>query len=551
MRLSTDAARDEAAGLATIRAAWDAGVRVFDTAHAYGLGEDDLGHNERLLSRALDGARAFIVTKGGMARPDGAWRPDGRASRLRADCEASVEALGRPIDLYLLHAPDPSTSWATSVRALAKLREDGLVRAVGVCNVNLARLDAALALAPIEAVQVALSVVDDEALLSGVVGRCLERGLLVLAHSPLGGPKRVAKTLRSPTLARVAAPHGVTPAVVALAAVLDLAPNVAVIPGARRPETARDVVRAGRLHLAEGERELLREAFPSLRATAVRPAPAPAPSRASNGEVVMLMGLQGAGKSANVAAWEAKGYARLNRDTAGGTLRELADALERKLREGVTRVVLDNTYVSRKARAPVLDAAARHGVPVRGVWFDTPLHEAQVNVIWRMLDAHGRLLTPDELRRGKDNTTLPPVAQLRMLRELELPAADEGFAALETLSFVRSPRREAHLGARLVALERAGELTATGEPTLVFGWKPDASSAELDALRARLPGEVTLAVCTHGDGPPACWCRPPLPGLLLEFARASGVDLSRSELFGNSPTHRLLAGVVGARFVER
>ena len=83
MRLSTDPARDEALALATIAAAATAGVTVFDTARAYGRDEAELGHNERLLARALRecdaAASARIVTKGGMARTGGGWIPDGRA----------------------------------------------------------------------------------------------------------------------------------------------------------------------------------------------------------------------------------------------------------------------------------------------------------------------------------------------------------------------------------------------------------------------------------------------------------------------------------------
>src|SRR5437899_337133 len=123
MRLSTGPDRDEGRAIATVHAALEAGVTVLDTARAYGLDDGDRGHNERLLARALAahpaGARARVVTKGGMTRPDGGWRPDGRARAIAADCEESLRALGRPIDLYLLHAPDPRTPWATSVRALA------------------------------------------------------------------------------------------------------------------------------------------------------------------------------------------------------------------------------------------------------------------------------------------------------------------------------------------------------------------------------------------------------------------------------------------------
>ncbi len=139
MRLSTDPDP-------TIAAAVDAGVTVFDTARAY-------GDNERLLARALRrcGAEgnARVVTKGGMARPAGGWMPDGRAKAILADCEASLAALdGLEIDLYLVHAPDPRTPWRTSVRALARLVDEGLVRRVGVSNVNRDQLDEALAARP-------------------------------------------------------------------------------------------------------------------------------------------------------------------------------------------------------------------------------------------------------------------------------------------------------------------------------------------------------------------------------------------------------------------
>jgi aryl-alcohol dehydrogenase-like predicted oxidoreductase len=105
MRLSTDADRDEGRALETIGAAVRAGVTVFDTARAY-------GDNEELLARALRGFgaehSARIVTKGGMTREGGVWIPDGRASAIRSDCEASLAALdGLAIDLYLMHAPDP------------------------------------------------------------------------------------------------------------------------------------------------------------------------------------------------------------------------------------------------------------------------------------------------------------------------------------------------------------------------------------------------------------------------------------------------------------
>src|SRR5437588_2598056 len=87
---------DEQLASETVAAAAGAGVSVFDTAHAYAPEPFDLGHNERVVARALRvtgwGRAARIVTKGGMTRPGGRWVPDGRGKALAADCEASLEA---------------------------------------------------------------------------------------------------------------------------------------------------------------------------------------------------------------------------------------------------------------------------------------------------------------------------------------------------------------------------------------------------------------------------------------------------------------------------
>ena len=329
MRLSTDEDRDDERALATIAAAAQAGVTVFDTARAY----DD---NEALLARALRRAgadeTARIVTKGGMSRTGGGWIADGRAKAIRADCEASLEALdGIPIDLYLIHTPDPRTPWRTSVRALARLVDEGLVRRIGLANVNRGQLDEALELAPVAAVQVALSVLDDRALRGGVVERCGETGVVVIAHSPLGGPRRAGGLARRPELAKVAEAYNATPAEVALAWLLDLSPSVVAVPGARRPETARSAARAATLELDDGDRAVLAGEL-----GVPRPARRRRLRTAKDADIVVVMGIPGAGKSRIAEEYVARDYVRLNRDERGGTLRGLADALDEKLSSGAS-----------------------------------------------------------------------------------------------------------------------------------------------------------------------------------------------------------------------
>src|SRR5262245_43825132 len=162
MRLSTTAERDDEQSVAVLRAALDAGVTLLDTANAYCLDERDTGHNERLIARTLvgwkgDRSRIVVATKGGLTRPQGRWIADGRASHLVAACEASRRALGVDrIDLYQLHAPDARVPLATSVRALASLKRDGLVGHLGLCNVTVGKIEEDRGIAWIEAVEVQL-----------------------------------------------------------------------------------------------------------------------------------------------------------------------------------------------------------------------------------------------------------------------------------------------------------------------------------------------------------------------------------------------------------
>ena len=528
----------------TIAAALDAGITVFDTARAY-------EGNEHLLGRTLrDANGARILTKGGMARPGGAWIPDGRAKSIRADCEASLEALGGlPIDLYLLHAPDPRTPWPTSVRALGRLVADGLVARIGVCNVNRTQLDEAVELAPIAAVQVAISPFDDRALRGGVLDRCSALGITVIAHSPLGGPRRARRLERREVLTSIASAHDATQAEVALAWLLGVGPNVVAIPGARRPETARSSARAATLRLDSGEHERL---------TPMRPRPS---QPKADGDVLVVMGVPGAGKSRVAGQYMARGYLRLNRDERGGSLADIGRALDEALASGSREVVLDNTYLTRAVRSHVAETAAHHGVPTRCLWLDTPLAQAQVNLVERLLDRFGSLPSPDELKEAARSQAglLSPTQQMRTFRELEPPSDDEGFASVECVPFARAPaqgRAGVFVAAAVVSQPGWEEALADGDPLaphLVFDWRPGGEPADVDdviaAVSRVVSGPVEGASCPHPAGAPICWCRPPLPGLPLVFARRHGVNPARSLVLGAGPAHRTLATTLGARCV--
>ena len=259
MPLSIEGRPDEAQAVRTVHAALDAGVTLLDTADAYCLGPDDVGHNERLLARALaswsgDRDAVLIATKGGHTRPpDGSWALDGSREHLRAACEASLRALDvEAIGLYQYHRPDPEVPWAESIGALEELRSEGKVRHVGVSNADPAQIREALAITPLAAVQNELSPRFRSSLPE--VELCAAEGVAFLPWSPLGGIGSAAELGSAhAAFGEVARERGVSPQQVCLAWLLAQAPVVVPIPGARRPESILDSVGAADLRLSDDE----------------------------------------------------------------------------------------------------------------------------------------------------------------------------------------------------------------------------------------------------------------------------------------------------------
>lgn len=249
--------------LATVRAALDAGVTLFDTADAYGHGDDgadSMGQNERLVAGLLDelGVReqVLLATKGGHTRTEGGdWGLDGSPAYLLAAVDASLGRLGvEQIALWQHHRPDPDVDYADTLGAVRDIADTGKIAMVGISNADPAQIRQAYDILGDRLVSVQNQFNPRFRSSAAEITLCDELGLAFLAWSPLGGlneAKQLAE--QHPAFAEIATERGVSPQQVALAWELAQAPVVIPIPGAKRPQSVTDSAAAVALPLTPDE----------------------------------------------------------------------------------------------------------------------------------------------------------------------------------------------------------------------------------------------------------------------------------------------------------
>ncbi len=265
MPMSIEGRPDRERSIATIHAALDAGVTLIDTADSYHLVGVDVGHNESLIAEALaswgsDTSGILVATKGGHLRPTaGPWALNGHPDYLKDAAKASAHRLGvESIGLYQFHRPDPEVDYADSVGAIRDLLDDGTIRMAGISNADPDQIRLASDILGGRLVSVQNQFSPKFRSSEPELRLCAELGIAFLPWSPLGGISG-AKELGGKWAAfqEVADAHGVSPQQVCLAWELALAPVVIPIPGASRPESILDSVKAAELQLTDDEVERL------------------------------------------------------------------------------------------------------------------------------------------------------------------------------------------------------------------------------------------------------------------------------------------------------
>ncbi|MGN6300818.1 MAG: aldo/keto reductase [Angustibacter sp.] len=265
MPLSIEGRPDRERALRTVHAALDEGVTLIDTADAYHLHADEVGHNEELIAEALrtwggDASSVLVATKGGHLRPgDGSWTLDGSPDHLKAAAKESARRLGvEQIGLYQFHRPDPNVPYEESIGAIRDLLDEGVIAQAGISNADPDQIRQAQEILGGRLVSVQNQFSPSFRSSEPELELCTELGIAFLPWSPLGGISSAAQLgSTSEAFAQVADAHGVSPQQVALAWELAKSPVVIPIPGSSRPETIRDSVRAVDLELTAEELALL------------------------------------------------------------------------------------------------------------------------------------------------------------------------------------------------------------------------------------------------------------------------------------------------------
>jgi aryl-alcohol dehydrogenase-like predicted oxidoreductase len=223
------------------------GVRFIDTADSYGPEV-----SERLIAEALHPypAELVIATKGGIVRPDRpSWVTDGRPEHLRLACEASLRRLRLGcIDVYQLHAIDPRVPLEDSVGELARLRQEGKIRHVGVSNFNARELERARRIVPVVSVQNRYNVAYRAS--DPVLEACERDGIAFLPWSPLAQGQGDAHRPERAELERLAVARGWSVPQASVAWLLGRSPAMLPIPGTSRIDHLEQLVAAASFDLS-------------------------------------------------------------------------------------------------------------------------------------------------------------------------------------------------------------------------------------------------------------------------------------------------------------
>ncbi len=262
MPLSLDGRPDEAQALGVIEAFVDGGGNFIDSANVYCVDDSDVGHNEKLIARALskleDINNIIVATKGGLKRPKGGWTVDASPEWLRQSCEKSLRDLNTDsIFLYQLHAPDRDVPLTDSVGELARLKAEGKIQHIGLSNVTVEQIQTALSTTNIMSVQNRCNLFERNSFKNGVVKFCEENNITFIAHSPVGGHFNHAQCADNSLLKKLAVKYDASTYQLMIAWLLHRSSSLVAIPGSSKTSSIIDSLRAINVEISQEDMQQL------------------------------------------------------------------------------------------------------------------------------------------------------------------------------------------------------------------------------------------------------------------------------------------------------
>ncbi len=244
---------DKQEALAVLKRSLELGINLIDTADSYGPEVSEELIAEALYPYPQD---LVIATKGGLLRTGpGQWPLDGRPEHLREALEGSLKRLRLDrIDIYQFHRPDPKVPFEESVGEVARMREEGKIRHVGLSNITVEELGRAQKIVPIVTVQnhYNLSKRQSERMngqqSEEMIDICAQQGIGFIPWSPLENISQASDELK-----QIAKQHNAQPSQIALAWLLQRSRTMLPIPGTSTVKHLEENVQGATLKLTQEE----------------------------------------------------------------------------------------------------------------------------------------------------------------------------------------------------------------------------------------------------------------------------------------------------------
>jgi HAD superfamily hydrolase (TIGR01662 family) len=307
-------------------------------------------------------------------------------------------------------------------------------------------------------------------------------------------------------------------------------------------------------------------------------------------DIVMMCGFPASGKSTHVQSLCQEGYTVLSRDALGGNVQDLLPLLENH-----SRVVLDNTHLTKKSRKPFVDFAKSRGIPIRLIWLDTTIEDCQIRLMKREWDAYNKLFL-DGKGPKKDPHVYPAAVLFKARKDFEQPTCDEGIDEIQRVK-VPSPTFPKNVFRnKCLFLDIDGTLRKTDHLVHKYPTRPEeatAPAADIDVMRTTLYGyieqgyllcgvsnqsgifkglltpqnaeacfdatremlgltkeQLPILYCPHKAAPISCFCRKPQMGMGLHMIFAHKLRPSKCIMVGDKTTDKTFATRLGMQFVS-